>query len=44
MLKIIGTDIVIRSLFTKTMHESQGNAPVSVPQRWFEKLLEMLKT
>ena len=43
MLKIIGTDIVIRSFFTKTMHRGQGNAPVSVPQRWFRKLLGILK-
>ena len=43
MLKIIGTNIVIRSFFTKTMHRGQGNAPVSVPQRWFRKLLGILK-
>ena len=43
MLKIMVTDIVIRSFFTKTMHEGQGSAPVSVPQRWFRKLLVILK-
>ena len=43
MLKIIGTNIVNRPFFTKTVHESQGNTPVSVPQRWFLKLLERLK-
>ena len=43
MLKIIGTNIVNRPFFTKTVHESQGNTPVSVPQRWFQKLLERLK-
>ena len=43
MLKIIGTNIVNRPFFTKTVHEGQGNTPVSVPQRWFQKLLERLK-
>ena len=43
MLKIIGTDFVIRSFFTKTMHEGQGNAPVSVPQHWFRKLLGIVE-
>ena len=45
ILKMIGTDIVIRSFFIKTMtwHEGQGNAPVSVSQRWFRKLLGVLK-
>ena len=44
MLTIIGTDIVIRSFFTKAMHEGQANIPVSVPQQWFRKLLGILKT
>ena len=43
MLKIIGTNIVIQSFFTKAMHRGQGNAPVSVPQRWFRELLGILK-
>ena len=43
MLKLIGADIVIQSFFTKIMHEGQENAPVSVPQQWFQKLLGILK-
>ena len=39
MLKIIKTDIVIRSFFTKKqLDEGQENGPVSVPKRWFRKL------
>ena len=43
MLKIMRTNIVIRSFFTKAMYESQGTAPVSVPQQWPQKLPEILK-
>ena len=43
MLKIIGTNIVIRSFFKKTMLEGQGSNSVSASQRWFLKLLEILK-
>ena len=39
MLTIIGTDILIRSFFTK----SQGNTPVSAFQQWLLKLLGIQK-
>ena len=44
MFKVIGTDIAIRSFFTKTItDEGQGNTPISVPQRWFQILLGIIK-
>ena len=44
MLKITWTDIVMWPfLQKKQLHEGQWSAPVSVPQRWFWKLLGIQK-